>query len=184
MMKQELDYGDHAPKANDGQLSELSQLVDDMEAQQVRVAEIEEQLKTEKAALRAYAENRIPDLMGRIGVDTITTSSGVTVSLKTTYRASPKVANREIAWTWLEENGHGGLLKQELSVAFARGQDEDVAELEAQLREKYDSVKNNRGVHPSTLKAWVKEMIEGGKTIPMDVFGAEVIQQAQVKRKS
>jgi hypothetical protein len=38
-------------------------------------------------------------------------------------------------------------------------------------------------VHPSTLKAWVKERVETGETFPMELFGAYVGQRANIVRK-
>ena len=42
----------------------------------------------------------------------------------------------------------------------------------------------NTGVHPSTLKAWIKERMEAGDEFPMDLFGAYIGQRAIIKRGS
>jgi hypothetical protein len=182
-MTEHIDYGtEHEATPASGQLAQLTDLVDQMAAEEQRVAEIELELQRAKATVRSFAENRIPELMRAVGVETITTSSGLVVGLKTNYRASPKVADRERAWAWLEEHGHGGLLKRNLTVGFGRGEDELAAELLEQLQAKFSNVKEDRGVHPQTLKAWAKEMIESGQDLPMDVFGVEVIESAVVKR--
>ena len=39
-------------------------------------------------------------------------------------------------------------------------------------------------VHPSTLKAFVKERITDGKPIDLDMFGAFISNAAQIRRKA
>ena len=39
-------------------------------------------------------------------------------------------------------------------------------------------------VHPSTLKAFVKERLEDGKPLDLDLFGAFITNAAQIRRKS
>jgi hypothetical protein len=39
-----------------------------------------------------------------------------------------------------------------------------------------------RGVHAQTLKAFVREMMESGATIPLDLFGVHMGRKAVIKR--
>jgi hypothetical protein len=38
-------------------------------------------------------------------------------------------------------------------------------------------------IHPATLKAFVKERVENGKPIDLDMFGAFIANAAEIKRK-
>jgi hypothetical protein len=38
-------------------------------------------------------------------------------------------------------------------------------------------------IHPMTLKAFVKERVEDGKPIDLDLFGAYVVNAAEIRRK-
>ena len=42
-------------------------------------------------------------------------------------------------------------------------------------------VTQKRDVHPSTLKAFVRERVEAGDDFPMDLFGAFIGQRATIK---
>ena len=37
-------------------------------------------------------------------------------------------------------------------------------------------------IEPMTLKAWLREKVEAGHAIPLDLFGAYISQRATIKR--
>jgi hypothetical protein len=51
------------------------------------------------------------------------------------------------------------------------------------LREKGFDPSTKTHVHPSTLKAFVKERVTDGKPIDLDMFGAFIANAAQLRRK-
>jgi hypothetical protein len=52
------------------------------------------------------------------------------------------------------------------------------------LHEKGFDPKTKTHVHPSTLKAFVKERIVDGKPIDLDMFGAFIANAAEIRRKA
>jgi hypothetical protein len=87
------------------------------------------------------------------------------------------------AFTWLRENGHGDLIKNNVMLTFGRNQDNEAKSLIAELREKGHNVKQAEKVEPMTLKAFVKEQIQGGKNVPADLFGVYVASKTKITTK-
>ena len=164
-----------------GKLASLSNLVDHQLDEEMEVARLEGLLKDTQERLRDVAERQIPDLMDEIGLDTITTSAGLKVSVKTTLRASVPVAQRDTAWDWLDAHGHGGMIKRSVQVAFNRDQESAADELVDGLRSKFPNVKTERKVEPSTLKAFIREQLEEGNEVPMELFGAFEQRRAKIE---
>ena len=50
------------------------------------------------------------------------------------------------------------------------------------LNEEDINYENKKAVHPSTLKAFVKEQIERGKSLPLDILGVYVGQKSEIRR--
>ena len=42
---------------------------------------------------------------------------------------------------------------------------------------------NRKSVHPSTLKAFVREQIEMGKELPLDLLGVHIGQRSEIRRQ-
>ena len=78
---------------------------------QKKMAAIDEQLKTLKATENTLSEQTIPDLMHRAGVSLIKLDDGSKVEVKPFYSARIPVSRTEEAFTWLRDNGHGDLIK-------------------------------------------------------------------------
>jgi len=66
-------------------------------------------------------------------------------------------------------------------VRFGRGEDELCDRLKNLLGEQGFPLEQAEKVEPMTLKAFVKEQIERGNEIPLDLFGVFVGQRAKIK---
>lgn len=158
-------------------LQDLSELM--LEAQRY-VAEEEERLKNWKEKLAHIAEVELPDLMEELEVDSFAFKNGMKISLKETIRASISAKNAPEAMAWLIENGHDNIIKRSVVADLEKEQlTEDEEQLLAELREKFP-VTDNRKVHPQTLAAFVREMLEEGREIPMETFGVHRQRLAKV----
>lgn len=172
------DLAEQAP-ANEG-LAQLSQLATDLYLAEVRAAETAEVAKTASENVRRIAEGLIPDLMDELGIEEFKTTSGIKLSIKPSYRASILKARREEAFAWLDENGEGDMIKHTIAAGFARDKTDEANELRERLESEGLNVKDEQKVESSTLKAWVKRMLEEGNTFPMDLFGAGVVDIAKI----
>jgi len=68
-------------------------------------------------------------------------------------------------------------------VSFGRGEDNAAKNAVGILREQGFDPDVKTHIHPMTLKAFVKERVEDGKPIDLDLFGAYVVNAAEIRRK-
>lgn len=147
----------------------------------------EEQLQKLKQAEEQLLNKDIPELLGRMRLDQCTTSSGIQVKVKREIKASlpghERVDARMGALRWLVDHGHGGVIKNQISVALDRGEDNRADALVVELRGKGFDVESKKDVHASTLGALVRELIADGKIVPRDLFNLFDMRIAKLSRK-
>jgi hypothetical protein len=166
----------------DGELSIVSSLANKQLQLATQVAEIESMLKAKKEELRLTSEQELPDAMQSAGLTQITLSSGEKISIKEFYNAHISKANQEKAYQWLIENGHEGLIKNEVLLKFGREESLVVEETVSALQSRGLSPEVRQSVHPSTLKAFVKEQFTSGNDIPTEPFGIYIGTKATIKK--
>ena len=149
----------------DADLGALSRAVELLQARQKEVDDAEDRLKKLKRDLRDVSENIIPEMMDNLGMAKITLASGQELSIKESIQASIPLNMRDAANIWLEGNGHGDLIKTSLTVKFAKGRKQDALAAKKVLEEFGVAPSLSEGVHPGTLKAWVREELNQGQAI-------------------
>ena len=70
-----------------------------------------------------------------------------------------------------------------MTCSFGKGQDNLAGDVVGMLRGRGFEPSTKTHVHPSTLKAFVKERFVDGKPIDLDMFGAFIQNVAEIKRK-
>lgn len=175
------EQGDVAPEPGANAKAVLEDQIRQLDVEDKEIERIEEELKAAKARRTKLVEQIIPQTFEDMGLDddSVIKVDGKAVTIKTTIYASPKAADREQVYDWLEENGHGGLIKR--TGVFETGRDN-----EAKFRRWINSIKTypgefKRTVAPQTLKAFVSEQLDAGEDIPMELFGAYTRRVATVK---
>jgi len=129
----------------------------------------------------------IPELLAKMRLDACTTASGIEVKLKREIKASlpghERVEARMGALRWLVDQGHGGVIKNQVSVALDRGEDVRADELVVELTTRGYAVEAKKDVHASTLGALVRELVADGKVVPRDLFNLFDLRIAKLSRK-
>ena len=148
---------------------------------QKEVANMEEQLKKLKETERTLSEQSIPNLMREAGISEIKLEDGTAIGVKPYYAASISKAKQDEAFTWLRDNGFGDLIKNNVILQFGKAQDEDANNLVTELKSKGHNVSQKMKVEPMTLKAFVRNEIEEGREVPMDLFGIFVGNKTTIK---
>ena len=166
----------------DGELSIVSSLANKQLQLATQVAEIESMLKAKKEELRLTSEQELPDAMQSAGLTQITLSSGEKISINEFYNAHISKVNQEKAYQWLIENGHEGLIKNEVLLKFGREESLVVEETVSALQSRGLSPEVRQSVDPSTLKAFVKEQFTSGNDIPTEPFGIYIGTKATIKK--
>jgi hypothetical protein len=168
---------------DDRGLSQVSLLVRQQLLLERRVADLEEELAAEKKRLTAISDDLLPAALAENGLTKLRMADGSEVSVSTFYGASiPKERTSE-AFEWLHSNGFDDLIKNQVSASFGRGQDELANFLVGRLEEEGFNASRKVWIEPVTLKAFVKEQIEAGNSIPTDLFGIFVGEKAKIRRK-
>jgi hypothetical protein len=166
--------------ASEDVLSSLAKLAEEQIKAVSEVAEAEAQLSTAKEKLKDLAERQIPDLMDQVGLEDFKTSSGLIIEVNETIRAAIPKEHEHRGIAWLKEHGHEALVKRVVSVAFGKGEDGKAQQLYLEMAKRYD-VEDKASVHPSTLSAFVREQLEAGEEIPLDLLGVHRQRVAKVK---
>lgn len=160
----------------------LSDLVRTLRAVDLDIEKAEQALKGLKQERQKLTTELIPGVMDEMGVDRLDVD-GVTVTRKLIVSASISDEKREQAFGWLRENGLDDIIKNDVVVSFGRGEDNAAKNAVGILREQGFDPDVKTHIHPMTLKAFVKERVEDGKPIDLDLFGAYVVNAAEIRRK-
>jgi len=154
-------------------LAEIQALADQLEDAQAEIAKAEKALEIAQNKEKLISEDLIPQLLEERGINPdnlrVTTKSGFTLEMKEFLSASVAQSRMPAFIAWLEANGHGGMVKREIIVAFNQDQEAAASELREKLRKEYPGVKSSGKVHPMTLKSWVKGRLDEGEDVPESV---------------
>ena len=150
---------------------------------EIEIAEVDIQNKKEK--LRKLSEEIIPARMTELGMSSTTMVDGSKVDVvENIYVSIPKDPDKSRAcYEWLENNGLGDIIKNQVGMSFGKGENQEAKLLE-------DTIKNlgfipevKVSVHPSTLKATVRQLIKDGKTVPDNMFSLFIGQKTKITKK-
>ena len=145
-------------------IKSLSKLCHDLLVLEGEIGNTEERLRKIKDQHRELSEQTIPDKLAELGVSDLKLSDGSRISADPFYSARITAANLEAAHAWLRDNGHGDIIKNTLTVSFGQGEDADASRLVEMLSKEGYLPETKEAVHPSTLRAFVREMIESGNS--------------------
>ena len=151
---------------------------------QKKIEATEEELKKLKDVETTLSEQTIPNLMQQAGVELIKLEGGISVEVKPFYSARIPASKSEEAFQWLRDNGHGDLIKNQVSLEFGMKQDNEAKSIIEELKAKGLPVKQKTTVHPSSLRGFVREQIQDlGKDVPADLFGTYVANKTKITTK-
>ena len=167
---------------SDQGLSKISHLAERLIDMEEQITEAEAHLKILKEQAREIAERQLPDAMAEVGMVKFALKDGSEINVKPYYSAKISDEKREECFGWLQDHGHEALIKEEVSVAFNRGEHERAEEFKTQLEQQGIEYNGKLGVHPQTLTAFVREQVESGAEFPLELFNVYIGQIAKVKR--
>jgi hypothetical protein len=172
--RKSLDSIDESSKLS-AQVVKLTNLEDEL-------ADKETELKELKRKVELVSGEVIPTLMQEMNISTLKLADGTSVEVKPIYGASILVAKREEAFKWLRDNGLGDLIKNEVTVAFGRDEDNKASNYANLAKgQGYEPVQKLK-VEPMTLKALVRERLEAGQEMPSDLFNLFTGNRTKITR--
>lgn len=177
------NYAGEIPLPTPEETRTLAQMITDLEDAEIAVEVAEAELKARKITVLELKRSTIPALMASMHMEKFSNGE-LSVTVKKGIFSSVTAERAAAVHKWLEENGHGGLIKREISVPFAMGQDEQAAELRMLLDNKYPgNVKQEEWVETNSLNAFLRKQLEAEVEIPLELFGAQEYREAKVERK-
>jgi len=180
------DYFDESEalaQVDSGTGKQLSDLVRTLRNVEKQIEDAEIHMKALKAEKHKLSVENIPSLMDEMGVERLDVD-GLTVERKMMVHASIPQARKDEAFAWLRDNGLDDIIKNDVTCSFGKGEDNMAGDVVGILQEKGFDPKTKTHVHPSTLKAFIKERVTDGKPIDLDMFGAFIANAAQIRRKT
>ena len=160
----------------------LSDLVRKLRAVEDNISDTEQHLIAVSAEKQKLSVENIPALMDEMGVERLDVD-GVTVTRKMMVHASIPTDRKDEALGWLRSEGLDDIIKNDVTCSFGKGEDNIAGDVLGMLQERGYDASAKTYVHPMTLKAFVKERMESGKPIDLDMFGAFVANAAEIRRK-
>ena len=162
---------------------DLSTLVSQLKEIEDAIEACENTLKDLKYQKTKIEEQHIPSLMEEMG-QTKGTWNGVEVKLVQKIDASITQAKKEAAFAWLRENGHDGIIKNDVTLSFKKGEDNKAGDAVGLLIEKGFEPVRKTVVHGNTLKSFIRTGLEKGISLDLDLLGGYVRNVATIGRKS
>jgi len=151
---------------------------------QKKILTTEEELKKLKEVETTLSEQTIPNLMQQAGLSLLKLADGSSVEVKPFYSARIPASKSDEAFDWLRDNGHGDLIKNQVSLEFGMKQDNEAKSIIEELKAKGLPVKQKTSVHPSSLRGFVREQIQDlGKDVPAELFGTYVANKTKITTK-
>ena len=168
---------------NTSNIKTLSDEVLKLRAMEDQLKIMEEALKNKKKEIDRVSGEVIPTMLSEMGLSQLKLADGSSVDVKPFYSASISAQNKEKAYEWLRNNGLGDIIKNEISVSFGRNEDNKAANYAELARGQGLQPTQKLKVEPMTLKALVRERIEGGKEMPTELFNVFIGNKTTIKRK-
>lgn len=163
------------------ELKELAKLADQLFEAQTKAAELTADLQVQNKIVQRLAEFDIPEAMEDVGVDSLTTNTGLVIKVDDKLHAKKLTQAHGKALDWLREHDQGGLIKTLVGIPFTAGSESDADELVDRLSGEGIMAAKSCEVHHSSLAATLRKMLEDGEEIPLELLGAYQRRVATVK---
>jgi len=161
----------------------LTSLVEELRRRERLAQEKKKEAEDAEAAVRELSDRQIPALMDRVGLETLTTRTGLRVTVRKDLKCSVPKGNMDNVIAWLDKNNYSANIKRQVAVAFNRGQEEQARQLMAQLQAEFPDVKEEQRIETATLKRIIRQALAEGRDLPMSMFGAYEFRRAKVETK-
>ena len=176
----EADQREDLDGANDA--NKLSDQVVKLQELEAELLVKEQEYKEMKRKVELVSSEVIPTMMQEMNISTLKLSDGTSVEVKPVYGASIPADKKEEAYKWLRENGLGDLIKNEVTVAFGRSEDNKAQQYAVLAQgQGYEPIQKLK-VEPMTLKALVRERVESGLPMPSDLFNLFTSNRTKITR--
>lgn len=173
----------NSPSLYSDKLGHVAALVKKFDELDLEVAKLEDLLRQAKKNRDQVQGIDLPDLFDELGLKQIKLPNGASVEISQFFAANVSEANREKAFTWLREHGHGAIIKHDVTINVKKGEEKKYQKLVSDLLKTGMTFSDKEKVHPQTLAAFVKEQMGAeGVDFPTDLFGVFPVRKAKIKK--
>ena len=166
------------------QTKTLSDKVIELRNLEDQIAASENHTKYLKEKAKQLSNFDIPKMMQEMNVTKLKLKDGASIEVTNFYSARIVPEKQEEAFNWLREHGLGDIIKNDVTVTFGMSEDNKAMAYATLAKgQGYEPVQKI-GVHPSTLKAVVRERTESGQDLPADLFNPFVGNQTKITRRN
>lgn len=173
------DYSAFDAAPDTDSMSDLAGLARDLQDAEHAKAEAEDEVREHGRRIRDLKENRIPELMAELGLSEIKLEDGSKLTVGTKVRASIPKARAGLAMQWLADNGYADIVKHQVVVDAGKG---DASELITSIESAGYMARDEQAVHPATLAKFVRDRLDEGEDVPLELFGAHVFNEAKLSK--
>lgn len=165
-------------------VKQIETLAKQQESLEAEITELEELLAEKKRNLQSLSQRQIPDVMQELELEQVVTESGRKVQVGKKLQGSIPQNRAEEACDWLDQHGHGEIVKRRFIIEFGKGDEAWARKFKTDLERRKRKVpaKIERGVHHSTLKAFANERLKEGEELPLDLLGLSEVKFTKISR--
>lgn len=176
------DYGEPVAPPTDEELKNVAALAARQLELERAIADATTALEQLQAQHKHISQVELPETLEELGLSEFKLKDGSKVTIRTEWIANISKEHQAEAFEWLEEHGHGDLIKRDVTVQFGRGEGALAKVLLDYIDKQLSSQKctDKRYVHYQTLRGFVREQ---AAVIPFETFGVMVVKKAQVGLK-
>jgi len=153
----------------------------ELEANEERRKAINKEL--DKLAGGYQSEGEIPQAMQEMELTSFTLDDGSIITVDEELKPPSMAAsskNREPLLNWLHKHGHGDAIKASTTVQFA-ADDPRKPKVDEALTKLGVPFEYFQTMHPQTLGALLRELLESGEEVPLEELGIMVYRRSKVK---
>jgi hypothetical protein len=166
---------------DDDKLRQVRDLAQQMLVAARKVELAQDALERAEEEYRILEERDLPKHLQSLGLKGLPLDNGVEIMLKDFVSSSLDKDMLQTALLWLNENGLGDLIKNNVTVSFGRGEDEKADALVETLSKEGFTLEQKKSVHSQSLNAAIREHLEQGKKV--DTPAIRVFQGTVAKIK-
>jgi hypothetical protein len=157
------------PDEND--LKKIARLGQEFVLVNMNILQIKKELEVAEKRFRDISEVELPDAMKSVNLAEFKLTNGYRIVIEDVFNVRLPKNKMDEADEWLDNNGHGGMIKRVLQVDVDKEIPEDVLEkLKIEIEEQGYSYEEIKTVHWATIQSWANEMKTEGELIPEDIF--------------
>ena len=180
-----INFEEDVANIDQDSLESVSGLLQQQLKMETEIEIVEIELQNKKEQLKKLSEEIIPAKMTELGMSSTTMVDGSKVDVvENIYVSIPKDPDKSKAcYSWLEDNGLGDIIKNQVGMSFGKGEGKEAKLLENTIKDLGFIPEVKVSVHPSTLKATVRQLVKDGKSVPDNIFSLFIGQKTKITKK-